>query len=113
MTDAERAALRDEIEGLTIRQARARGEVAAETLRILSELGIVGGAAGNQPAPASVSVPVVSPSHPPTRAGFFSGGPPSDAELEDMRARKAALVALNKPEDMPEEIQRAERTPRP
>ena len=40
MTDDERTALRDEIDGLTIKQARARIELAEETLRILSELGL-------------------------------------------------------------------------
>lgn len=40
MTNEERAALREEVENLTIKQARARGETATETLRVLAELGI-------------------------------------------------------------------------
>ncbi len=40
MTDEARAALRDDIENLTIRQARERGDVARETLRVLEELGL-------------------------------------------------------------------------
>jgi hypothetical protein len=57
MTDAERAALRDEIEGLTIRQARARGEQATETLRVLAELGITSGRpATNTPGPQRADI---------------------------------------------------------
>jgi hypothetical protein len=63
MTDEERAALRDEIEGLTIRQARARGEQATETLRVLAELGIAPAARAASSAPTVMipALPTVCP----------------------------------------------------
>lgn len=98
----------DEIDKLTIAEVRAIVERAESALATLKSLGLMGGAAGVQPAQAQPHAPVVSPvPGPPTRAGFF-GGQPSEAELADMRARKAALVSLNRPDDLPEEIKRAE-----
>lgn len=58
MTDAERAALREEIQDLTIRQAKARGEVATETLRLLAELGLAAQPFGLAQAVAGTAFPV-------------------------------------------------------
>lgn len=98
----------DEIDALTIAEVRAIAERASAALATLRDLGLMGGAAGAQPV-THASAPVVSPipAGNPTRTG--RRGEPTEDELAQMAAQRQALLAQN----LPDEIQRAERTPRP
>jgi hypothetical protein len=92
----------EEIDKLTVAEVRAIAERASAALDTLRALGLMGGAVGHsQPAQLSPQVPAALPTR--TRT------PLTEAELADMAARKAALLAQN----MPDEIQKAERMPPP
>lgn len=90
----------DEIDRLTIAEVRAIAERAHEALSRLREVqSLLGGAAGTQQVQLSPVVAVVPPSN-----GTRTRTPISDAELADMKAQKAALLARN----LPDEILKAE-----
>lgn len=88
----------DDIDKLTIAEVRAIAERAHEALSRLRDVQqfLGGAAAHSQPAQATPSAVVL----PATRTRT----PLSDAEVAEMQARKAALLAQN----LPDEIRKAE-----
>lgn len=98
-----------DVDNLTLAELEAiaqRLDAAAKVFRDARLL--LGGAATASTSVTPSNAVVVSPS-PGTRVRT----PLAPGEAEDLAAQRAALVARNRPEDMPDEIQRAERTPPP
>lgn len=90
----------EEIDRLTISEVRAIAERASAALETLRALGLMGGAVGHsQPAQLSPQVPAA----PPTRTRT----PLTEAEMADLAAQRAALVARNR-EQLPDDIKKLE-----
>lgn len=99
MTDEEKAALREDIENLTIKQARARAETATETLRVLSGLGIVAGVVAQDVGLRMLTLPSGAPA--PTPDSPFPcagcGREKPQAPREAVQARACDVCGNNLP----------------
>jgi hypothetical protein len=98
MTDEERAALRDEVESLTIRQAKALGEKATETLRILGELGLMSPAtAGAGQKLPRMDSPRQEPAAPLTRCPVCTCAPGDPPPLDPCVLGAECLAFVGSP----------------
>ena len=99
----------DDIDKLTIAEVRAIAERAHDALTKFREVqSLMGGAATastSKTSPSAADVASPAPNGHPTRVRT----PLSDAEVAELAARRDALLIQN----LPEELQRAERTPPP